>query len=54
VELFPNDANAYDSLGEAFMMSGDSGAALTNYQISLDMNPNNDNAADMVAKLRGE
>jgi tetratricopeptide (TPR) repeat protein len=53
-ELFPNDANAYDSLGEAFVESGDARAAITNYQISLDMNPNNDNAVEMLAKLRGE
>lgn len=52
VELFPNDANAYDSLGEAFMVRGDTADAIVNYERSLRMNPDNNNAVEMLAKLR--
>jgi len=52
VELFPNDANAYDSLGEAFMVRGDTADAIANYERSLRMNPDNTNAIEMLAKLR--
>lgn len=52
VELFPEDANAYDSLGEAFMVRGDTEEAITNYERSLELNPDNGNAVEMLAKLR--
>jgi CubicO group peptidase (beta-lactamase class C family) len=51
VALYPDDANAYDSLGEAFMNAGKTDLAITNYQRSLRMNPNNGNAVKMLAKL---
>jgi tetratricopeptide (TPR) repeat protein len=53
VELFPDDANAYDSLGEAFMDRGDTKPAIANYERSLELNPNNGNAVEMLTKLRG-
>jgi CubicO group peptidase (beta-lactamase class C family) len=53
VETFPKSANAYDSLGEAYMNHGDKALAITNYERSLALNPANGNAVRMLAKLRG-
>ena len=52
VEAFPNSANAYDSLGEAYMVKGDKELAIKNYQRSLELNPQNTNAVEMLKKLR--
>jgi carboxyl-terminal processing protease len=52
VELLPQDANSYDSLGEAFMKRGDTEEAIANYERSLELNPDNDNAVQMLDKLR--
>jgi CubicO group peptidase (beta-lactamase class C family) len=54
VEMFPEDWNAYDSLGEGYMAHGDTALAVTNYQHSLTLNPDNTNGKQMLAKLRGE
>ncbi len=35
-ELYPNSANVYDSLGEAYERSGDLDAALTNYNLAYE------------------
>jgi TolA-binding protein len=51
VEQFPQDANVYDSLGEAFLKQGDKAHAIENYRKSLDLNPHNDNAREVLAKL---
>ena len=48
---FPKSANAYDSLGEAFMNNGEKQLAIRNYEISLKLNPNNGNAKDMLDVL---
>jgi CubicO group peptidase (beta-lactamase class C family) len=52
IEAFPNSANAYDSLGEAYMVKGDKELAIRNYQRSLELNPQNTNAVEMLKKLR--
>jgi CubicO group peptidase (beta-lactamase class C family) len=54
VEDFPNSANAYDSLGEAYMLNGDKELSVKNYQRSLELNPDNANAREMLRKLRGQ
>ena len=51
VELYPNSANVYDSLGEAYMTAGQKAMAVTNYKKSLDLNPKNQNAVNMLKKL---
>lgn len=51
VALYPNSSNAYDSLGEAYMVNGDKQLAIVNYKKSLELNPNNKNAVDMLKKL---
>ena len=48
---FPNSANAFDSLGEAYMENGDSKKAIENYKKSIELNPGNDNAKKMIEKL---
>lgn len=50
-ELFPNSANAYDSLAEAWLISGDKEKALQYYKKSLGLNPDNENAKQMIDKL---
>jgi CubicO group peptidase (beta-lactamase class C family) len=47
----PKSANAYDSYAEALMKDGQQTAAIENYQKSLELNPNNTNAVDMLAKM---
>ncbi|MGH9946830.1 MAG: serine hydrolase [Pyrinomonadaceae bacterium] len=51
-EAFPQSANAYDSLGEAFMIRGDKERAIEHYQKSVELNPKNTNAIEMLKKLR--
>jgi hypothetical protein len=51
VEANPQSANTYDSLAEAYMDNGDRDLAIANYQKSLQLNPSNKNAAEMLKKL---
>ncbi|MFH1195657.1 MAG: tetratricopeptide repeat protein, partial [bacterium] len=51
VKLFPDDANAYDSLGEAYMISGKKESAIENYKKSLEMDPSNTNAIKKIKLL---
>jgi CubicO group peptidase (beta-lactamase class C family) len=50
-EVFPNRDNPYDSYAEALMILGKNGEAIGNYKKSLDLNPKNNNAIKMLAKL---
>ncbi|TFG76455.1 MAG: MBL fold metallo-hydrolase [Chrysiogenales bacterium] len=52
VELYPASANAYDSLGEACMAAGKKELAVRNYEKSLELDANNQNAKDMLQRLR--
>ena len=54
VEAYPNSANVYDSLGEAYFVSGDAPQAIQNYEKSLSLDPANTNAAMMLEKLKSE
>lgn len=51
VELYPQSANVYDSLGEAYMAHGDQALAVANYKKSLELNPQNQNAVKRLKKL---
>ncbi|MCX6162710.1 MAG: serine hydrolase [Ignavibacteriae bacterium] len=53
-ELFPAKWNPFDSLGEAYMLSGNKKSAIENYEKSLKMNPENSNAFDKLKELKGE
>lgn len=52
VAEYPDDANSYDSLGEAYMDAGMRDLAITNYERSLKLNPANDNAVTRLKRLR--
>jgi CubicO group peptidase (beta-lactamase class C family) len=54
VLAFPTSANAYDSIGEAYMVAGDSALALENYRTSLALDPGNGNAEKMLKRLLGK
>ncbi len=54
VEAYPEAFNVYDSLGEAYMKNGDKELAITNYEKSLALNPENENGRKMLEKLRQE
>jgi tetratricopeptide (TPR) repeat protein len=51
-ETFPDSANVWDSLAEAYMKSGDSKNAQLNYEKALTLDPNNQNAKEMLKKLK--
>ena len=51
VEAYPEASNPYDSLGEAVLAAGDTARATAHYQRSLDLNPANDNAREVLASL---
>jgi CubicO group peptidase (beta-lactamase class C family) len=51
VALYPEDANAYDSLGEGQMAAGLKDAAIASYKKALEMNPKNAGAIRMLEKL---
>jgi tetratricopeptide (TPR) repeat protein len=52
VEEYPNSADAYDGLGEAYMTAGNKELAIENYKKSLELDPNNDNAKKMLEQLQ--
>ncbi len=54
VESYPQSANVYDSLGEAYMINGDKELAIKNYQRVVELNPQNNNAVETLKKLRGQ
>jgi tetratricopeptide (TPR) repeat protein len=52
VRQFPNSANVYDSLGDAFFQSGRKAEALQAYSRALALDPSNANARAMLKKLK--
>jgi CubicO group peptidase (beta-lactamase class C family) len=52
--LYPDSANVYDSLAEAFEANGEREQAVKNYRRSLELNPNNKNAARRLKQLDPE
>jgi len=51
VELFPEEANLWDSLGEAYLLKGDNKKALKYYQRAVKMDPNMESAKAAIEKL---
>jgi predicted alpha/beta superfamily hydrolase/thioredoxin-like negative regulator of GroEL len=51
VGMNPGSAKAYDTLAEAYMNNGDTRTAVKNYRKSLELNPDNNNAKEMLKKL---
>ncbi|SFH44053.1 S41 family peptidase [Pedobacter insulae] len=52
VKQFPNNANAWDSLGEAYFINNDKENALKSYQKAVELDPNLSSAKEMVQKLK--
>jgi tetratricopeptide (TPR) repeat protein len=52
VHEYPKSANAYDSLGEAYMKANQKDLAIRNYESSLQLDPKNQNAVDRLKKLK--
>ncbi len=51
VQLHPDSWNAYDSLGEAYLNSGDKELAIKNYRKSVELKPTNENGVEALKKL---
>jgi tetratricopeptide (TPR) repeat protein len=51
VERHPESANAYDSLGEAYLKAGQNESARKNYEKSLELNPGNADAKKALEEL---
>ena len=54
IEMFPEGYNTWDSLGEAYMKLGKAAKAIAAYEKSLELNPENTNAEEMIARIRGD
>lgn len=54
VEMFPNAANPYDTLGEAYLEDGEQELALANYKKAAELDPKNANALLIVRRLEGK
>jgi hypothetical protein len=52
VEMFPQSANVYDSLGEAYMDDGEKQLAVQNYEKSLQLDPANTSAVEKLKVLK--
>ena len=52
VSNYPNSFNTYDSLGEAYKVQGEISLAVENYEKSLELNPENENAKKQLEALR--
>ncbi|UCF64728.1 MAG: alpha/beta fold hydrolase [bacterium] len=51
VIAYPQSANTYDSLGEAYMVNGNNELSIINYKKSLELNPENQNALEKLKQL---
>ncbi|GAB3935951.1 serine hydrolase [Larkinella terrae] len=51
VESYPKSSNVYDSRGEAYMAQGDKESSIKDYKQSLELDPRNMNAVEMLKKL---
>ena len=52
VNLYPKSSNVYDSLGEAFMKSGDTITAIEYYSKAISINPENRSSKRQLDKLK--
>ena len=51
---YPGSSNAFDSLGEVYMLMGDKENAMQHYKKSLALDSANENAKEMIRKLQTE
>ena len=50
-DLYPLSWNVYDSLGEAYLLAGNTMAAIENYKKSVELNPDNKNGKKILENL---
>jgi len=51
LHIYPNSANLYDSLGEAYLYKKENKNAISSFKKSLELNPENQNAIDKLKQL---
>jgi len=51
-EVYPQSGNVWDSLAEAYMKSGDKKKAQENYEKALMLNPKDNDAKEMLKKIK--
>jgi tetratricopeptide (TPR) repeat protein len=51
-ELFPQSWNVFDSYSEALLKAGKKDEAILNYEKTLQLNPENENAKEVLKKLK--
>lgn len=54
VGYYPDNAYAYDALGEAQLAAGQRDAAVQSYSRSLELDPENTNAREVLARIEAE
>jgi cytochrome c-type biogenesis protein CcmH/NrfG len=54
VEAYPQSANVYDSLGEAYAAHGDMQLAIESYQKALTINPQMESSQKALQALTGK
>ena len=54
VELYPESAAAYNSLGEAYMNAGNKQLAIKNYEKSVKLDPKNASGMENIKKLKNQ
>jgi hypothetical protein len=52
IEFYPNSSNVYDSFGELLMVKGDTVNAIENYEKSIKLNPDNENAKKIIKRMK--
>ncbi|WP_349273888.1 tetratricopeptide repeat protein [Pseudoalteromonas sp. BZA4] len=51
-QSYPESANTFDSLGEAYLAAGDKQKALASYKGALKLNPDSESAKQAIEKLQ--
>ncbi len=54
IDYYPNSSNVYDSMGEAWMKKGDNKKAIEYYKHSIQLNPSNKSAMEMINKMQAQ
>jgi tetratricopeptide (TPR) repeat protein len=54
VEAHPESGNVYDSLAEAYMSNDQDDLAIAFYERSLEVDPSNDNAREMIRRIKSD
>jgi cyclase len=54
IQAYPKSVNPYDSLGEAYLASGDEELAIENYEKAVSIDPNFSSAVDALKRLKSK